>query len=111
MMQVSGEGEANSKKLINVATALIVGTEHEGKMDPAYMYHKARQAHPEIMNPTSKKDNEDHRVDWLTYKNINDWTDEAKRMLIEMGMVKDEPGLISKFFTILIILGIAICSL
>ena len=96
MMQVSGEGEANKEKMLNAATALIVGTEHEGQMDPSWMYTKTLRDFPEIMNPVKAKDNDDRRVDWTTYKNLNDWTDGAKKLLIEMDMVKDEPGLISK---------------
>ncbi len=46
--------------------------------------------------PAKAKDNEDHRVEWLTFRNVNDWTDAAKKLLIEMGMVKDAPGFISE---------------
>lgn len=52
---------------------------------------------PAIMNPAKTRDGEDHRVDWLTFSNINQWTDAAKKELIDLGMVKDEPGYISKF--------------
>jgi len=42
-----------------------------------------------------QKHNKDRRVDWLTYKNVNDWTDQAKAYLVELGMLKNKPGWIN----------------
>ena len=47
------------------------------------------------------RDSDDRRVDWLSFKNINQGTDDAKNLLIDMGMVKDEPGWISKLLSVL----------
>lgn len=47
--------------------------------------------------PHSAKNNEDRRVDWLSYGNILAWTARAKEFLISIGMAKDEPaGIIRK---------------
>ena len=49
---------------------------------------------PEILNPVKAKVNEDRRVEWLSYKNIMEWTARAKEFLITIEMAKDEPGII-----------------
>ena len=96
MMQVSGEGEANRQKMVITAKALMMGTEWEQKICPDYLWRKVREDHPVILNPIKQKHNEDRRVDWLTYKNVNDWTDRSKAYLVELSTVKNEPGLISE---------------
>ena len=96
MMQVSGEGEAKGSHMMKLISGLGSGTKWEGTINPAYVWRKARSSNPAIINPFKVKDDEDRSVDWLTFCNINDWTDQAKRVLIDMNMVKDEPGEISK---------------
>ena len=51
---------------------------------------------PAILNPVQAKSHEDWWVDWLTYNNINIWTDAAKKYLINIGMLEDKPGIIRK---------------
>ena len=94
MIQVSGQGEASRLKMVGVAEALTVGIGK--KVDPDYLWRRTRHDHPETNLPVGAIDDEDRCVDWLTYKNLNDWTDAAKRELIALGMVKDEPGYISE---------------
>ena len=72
-------------------------TEWEENIRPEHLWHKVREEHPAILNPVTQKDKKDRRREWLTYKNINDWTDREKKCLVDMGMVKDEPGWISEF--------------
>ena len=98
MMQVSGEGEANRQKMVIAGKALMMGTEWEQKICPDYLWRKVREDHPALLNPVKQKHNEDRRVDWLTYKNVNDWIDLAKAYLVELGMVKNEPGWISELY-------------
>ena len=50
------------------------------------------------MNPVQSKNHKDCRVDWLSYKNINDWTDMTKEYLINIGMLKDAPEIICKWY-------------
>ena len=98
MSQAAGAGEVTSRMLKNAVTAATVGTEHEGKFCPNYVVRSARKLHPEVFAPVKSLANEDRRVEWLTYKNINDWTDIVKRELIDLGVVYDSPGFISKLF-------------
>lgn len=104
MMQVSAqEGEASKASITTVSAALKMGTEWEGKFNDDYAWRKTRKDHPEILFPASAKNHEDLRADWLTYRNINDWIDFAKKFLIEIGFVKDEPGYICKLSFVLCI--------
>ena len=96
MMQVAGEGEATANKILTLTRAITSGTEWEHRINPEYTWRAVRLRHPEVVMPAKAKDNEDHRVEWLTFRNINDWTDAAKKLLIDMGMVKDAPGSISE---------------
>ena len=99
MMQVSAEeGEASRQKMLIVVRALKIGTEWEGKFDEEYVWRKTRKDHPALLNPVKAKNHEDRRADWLTYNNINDWTDRAKAFMIEFKFVKDAPGFICKVF-------------
>ena len=54
------------------------------------------------------KSNKDRRVEWLSYKNIIDWTTRAKAFLIDIGMAKDEPGIICESTCTIIIIIIII---
>ena len=105
-MQVAGQVEKESKATVNTANALIFGTKWTGKINTDNAWSKACTKYPEILQPRKLKDSEDGQVNWLPYKNINDWTDRVKDHLIDMNMVKYESGWISNtyflvyFFTI-----------
>jgi hypothetical protein len=96
MMQLSGEGEASSLKMRAVAGALTLGTQFENKFSPDYLWQRTRIEHPKMIYPAKAIDNEDRRVDWLTYKNIKDWNEKAKEFLVSLGMGLPEQGLIRK---------------
>ena len=94
MLQVSGEGEASSSKIKTLTSGLVVGTEWENKFNIDYCWCRTRAKNLAILNPVKAKNNEDHHVEWLTYKNIMDWTDHAKDFLVSIKMAKDEPAVI-----------------
>jgi hypothetical protein len=50
MMQVSGEGEMSSIKMRMLATAMTLGTPHEGKLTDAHIWRTTRHRHPEYIN-------------------------------------------------------------
>jgi hypothetical protein len=52
------------------------------------------------LNLVRTKINKDRQVEWLTYKNINDWTAAAKKFLTTIGMAKDEPGIIREYLAL-----------
>ena len=96
MLQIAGEGEATKDKMTLAAQGLIGNTEWDGNIKPDYMWWRTYTDNPALMLPVMAKDNDDRRVDWLTFSNINSWTDAAKAELISIGLVKDEPGYISE---------------
>jgi hypothetical protein len=96
MMQASGKGEASSLKMRAIAGALMLGTQFENKFSTDYLWQRTRIEHPKMIYPAKAIDNEDRHVDWLTYKNINDWNKRAKEFLIDIGMCTPERGLIRK---------------
>ena len=100
MMQVASEGEASGKKIKALTEGLVTGTKWESVFSMEYCWKRMRSQHPEILNPVCMKINKDRRVKWLTYKNINDWTAAAKKFLIAIGMVKDEPGIIREYLAL-----------
>ena len=101
MMQASGQGEVNSRNMRKAIFAMTVDTGHETSMDTEYVFKKARASHPEVFTPVLAKNDDDRQIEWMTYKNINDWTDMVKEELIRIGMVVDKPGLISKWSFVL----------
>ena len=103
MMQASGEGEASSLKMRALAGALTMGTRHENKFSTDYLWQRTRNNHPRMIMPAKAINNEDRRVDWLTYKNIKDWNQKAKEFLISIGMGTPEQGLIRKSFVCLLL--------
>jgi hypothetical protein len=98
MMQASGEGEASSLKMRAISSAVTLGTKFENTFSTDYLWRKTRLDHPRLIMPAKAIDNEDRRVDWLTYKNINDWNTRAKSFLVSIGMGTEDPGLIRKCF-------------
>ena len=101
MMQSSGEGEASSIKMRAIGGALTLGTPHENKFSIEYLWRQTRIRHPKMIMPAKAINNEDRRVDWLTYHNIMDWNKKAKAFLISCGMCTEERGLIRKLFVCL----------
>ena len=96
MLQTLGDGEATGALIKCTADAIVTGTAWENKINTEYLWRKTRREYPEILMPHSAKNNEDRRVDWLSYGNILAWTARAKEFLISIGMAKDEPGIIRK---------------
>lgn len=100
MTQVASEGEASGKKIKALTEGLVTGTKWESVFSTEYCWTRTRSQHPEILNPVRAKINEDRQVEWLTYKNINNWTAAAKKFLIAIGMAKDEPGIIREYLAL-----------
>ena len=80
--------------MISLTAGLVAGTAWENKFNLDYCWRRTRAKNPAILNPVKAKNNEDRRVEWLTYKNIMDWTACAKQFLVDIKMAKDEPGII-----------------
>ena len=53
---------------------------------------RTRKLNPEVMNLIQAKGNKDPRAEWLSFGNINDWTNGAKTCLVDLDTVLDVPG-------------------
>ena len=106
MKQLSGLGEATKGEMIATSQALVAGTEHEGKFAHEYAWRKTRSMHPEAIQPSMAISHEDRRAEWVTNKNLNGWRDLAKKELVDIGMLLDEPGEIRKCYCLLLYLFI-----
>jgi hypothetical protein len=80
MVQASGEGEASSLKMRAILSDITLGTKFENKFSSDYLWRKTRFDHPRLICLAKAIDNEDFRVDWLTYQNITDWNIAAKKI-------------------------------
>ena len=94
MMQASGQGEGSKRKLLPFIEGLKADTDHEFSTE--WAYRKTLENESAMMMPADSVDVDDRRVEWLTFKNINQMMDMSKKVFIEKGMAKDEPGMIRK---------------
>ena len=76
--------------------ALAHGAKWYEEFNPEYAWRRVRVENPEILNPTQAKSHDDRRVDWLTFNNINLWTDATKKYLIGIGILEENTGIICK---------------
>ena len=80
------------------ATLAVQSAAGAGEKNMVPDFRRRRLDHPRLKIPAKAIDNEDHRVDWLTYQNITDWNIAAKNFLISIGMGTEDQGLICKCF-------------
>ena len=60
------------------------------------MFRRMHSDHPAIAMLTKAKNNKGHQIDWFTFKNINNWTNAAMKVLIIMKVAKDKRGYINE---------------
>jgi len=89
-----------------IAAAVTLGTLHENKFSADYLWRRTRIDHPTLINPSRAINDEDHCVDWLTYRNIIKWNKRAKEFLVEIKMGKDERGFIHMCSCLLLLLSL-----
>jgi len=94
MMHFANEREALSVKMKALTDGLVVNTKWQNVFSTEYCWRKTRKNHPKILNLVKAKVNKDCRVEWLSHKNIMEWTTRGKEFLITIGMAKDKPGII-----------------
>ena len=98
MMQAAGKGEASSLKMRAIGKAVTLGMPFENKFSINYLWKKMRVDHPHLILPVKAINNENCRVDWLTFKNIINWNKTAKDFFVLIGMGTPEQGLVCKLF-------------
>ena len=91
-VQVSGDiGEAD--KLIMMATidGMVQGTGSEGSFTTQWCSRRVWSSYPETHVPTVMFYHKDLHAGWLTFKDINQWIDGAKHILLDIRFLKDKP--------------------
>ncbi len=85
MMQNFSEGEASFLKMRAIASALTLGRTQENIFSTDYLRQRTRMDHPSMIMPKKAINNKDRCIDWVTYKNIQDWNQKAKEFLVSLG--------------------------
>jgi hypothetical protein len=75
------------KRLIGAA---MLGTEFDTKFKVESVWRKVRREFPEKLQAASKICIDDARAQWTTYTNLQQWFNDAKRDLIDSGLVIDQ---------------------
>jgi len=102
MKQVGAtDGKASAANMIPLMKAMTDGTTWEGQFSLEYAWRKTCRDHPEHFVPAKVKNHEDRRAEWLTAQNINDWMDNHKKYLVDIGFFKDQQGFIFKYSIII----------
>ncbi len=75
MKQIAAtDSEASGINMIPMIKGMTNGIVWEGRFSTEYAWRRAPRDHPEHLIPAKSKSCEDTRAEWLTAKNINDWT-------------------------------------
>ena len=82
--------------------AAIIDNKFEGQFSPLYVWEKLRRTFPESIVPKNRLTHEDRRAEWLTYQNVINWIDGFKKLLVDLGFVKDEPCIFPGMFLFIV---------
>ena len=85
-----GEGELRGREIKRLIGAAVLGTEFDDRFTTESAWRKVRTEFPEQLQTANKMCADDARAQWTTQNNLEQWFDDAKRDLIETGLVLDE---------------------
>jgi hypothetical protein len=72
--------------------AAIVGTQYNNRFKIESVWRKMRREFPEQLQAANKVSIDDARAQWTTFDNLQQCFDDAKKDLIETGLVIDAEG-------------------
>ncbi len=84
-----GEGELRGQEIKKLIGAAVLGTEFDDHFKTELGWKKVRTEFPEQLQAANKMCTDNARVQWTTQNNLEQWFDNAKRDLIETGLVLD----------------------
>ena len=90
MCQVGDEGELRGRDIKRIIGAAVLGTQFHDKFKVQSVWKKVRCEFPEKLQAARKLSVDDARAQWTTYNNLQQWFDDAKRDLIDTGLVIDQ---------------------
>ena len=85
-----GEGELRGREIKRLIGAAVLGTEFDDRCRMGSVWRKVRKEFPEQLQAANKMCIDDARAQWTAHNNLDQWFDDAKRDLIETGLVLDE---------------------
>ena len=85
--QVGDEGELRGREIKRLIGASVLGTKFENNFKVQSVWRKVRREFPEKLQAGAKVSVDDARAQWTTENNLQQWFDDAKRHLIETGLV------------------------
>jgi hypothetical protein len=85
--QVGNQGELRGREIQRLIGASVLGTKFENKFKVQSVWKKVRREFPEKLQAGVKVSVDDARAQWTTQNNLQQWFDDAKRDLIETGLV------------------------
>ena len=85
-----GVGELRGRDIKRLIGAATLGTDFDNKFKVESVWRKVRREFPEKLQAASKICIDDARAQWTTYTNLQQWFNDAKRDLIDSGLVIDQ---------------------
>jgi hypothetical protein len=85
-----GDGKLRGKDIKRLIGASVAGTVYDGAFKVDTAFRKLCTEHPESLQAATLMSVEDASAQWTMHDNLNQWFDDAKKNLIETGMVIDK---------------------
>ena len=83
------EGEMRGREIRRLIGAAIMDTPYDGQFTIESVFRKVLREHPAQLQAANKMSVDDARAQWTTFDNLQQWFDDAKKDLIETGLVLD----------------------
>jgi hypothetical protein len=83
------EGEMRGREIKRLIGAAILGTSYDDEFTIESVWRKVRREFPEHLQAANKMSVDDARAQWTTFDNLQQWFNDAKKDLIETGLVID----------------------
>ena len=83
------EGEMRGREIKRLIGAAILGTPYNEQFTIESVWRKVRREFPEHLQAASNMSVDDARAQWTTFDNLQQWFNDAKKDLIETGLVID----------------------
>jgi hypothetical protein len=85
-----GDGELKGRNIKRLIGASVLGTPYHGTFKVESAWKKLRSKFPQSVQAAKKMSVEDARAQWTTHDNLDQWFDDARRDLLQSGLVTDD---------------------
>ncbi len=84
-----GDGDMRGREIRRVIGAAILDTVYNDQFTIESVWRKVLREHPAQLQAANKMSVDDARTQWTTFDNLQQWFDDAKKDLIDTGLVLD----------------------